>query len=433
MEHKKRLGILVGGGPAPGINGVIGSVAIAANLRGLEVIGIYDGFKWISSSSFDPTQHTVKLEIKDVSRIHLQGGSILRTARDSLVKGGKIDSEKVANVKRAMETLGISYLVTIGGDDTAYSASILDSEMQGALLTAHVPKTIDNDLPLPGNMPTFGFQTARDLATQLVKNLMEDAKTTNRWYFVVMMGRSAGHLALGVGKSAGATLTIIPEEFGQQTIRVEDVCDILEGAMLKRRLLGRKDGVAVIAEGVALKFGSVEEIEQILGKSIPRDPHGHVRLAEVPLGELLKSEIERRFNERGEKITIVTKDIGYELRCAPPNAFDIEYTRELGFGAVEYLLSNEYSLKNQQKGALISIFEGKLNPIPFEQIRDPQTGRTKVRTVDINSYSYRVARSFMIRLEKEDLEDSNTLDKLASLSGLSKDAFKKKFQKATEW
>jgi 6-phosphofructokinase 1 len=184
---------------------------------------------------------------------------------------------------------------------------------------------------------------------------------------------------------------------------------------------------------VALKFGSVEEIEQILGKPIPRDPHGHVRLAEVPLGELLKSEIERRFNERGEKITIVTKDIGYELRCAPPNAFDIEYTRELGFGAVEYLLSNEYSLKNQQKGALISIFEGKLNPIPFEQIRDPQTGRTKVRTVDINSYSYRVARSFMIRLEKEDLEDPNTLDKLASLSGLSKDAFKKKFQKATEW
>jgi len=433
MNHKKKLGILVGGGPAPGINGVIGSVAIAANLRGLEVIGIYDGFKWISSSSFNPEQHTVKLEIKDVSRIHLQGGSILRTARDSLVKAGKIDSEKVANVKKAMETLGISYLVTIGGDDTAYSASILDSEMQGALLTAHVPKTIDNDLPLPGNMPTFGFQTARDLATQLVKNLMEDAKTTNRWYFVVMMGRSAGHLALGVGKSAGATLTIIPEEFGQQNIKVEDVCDILEGAMLKRKLLGRKDGIAIIAEGVALKFGNVEEIEKILGKSVPRDPHGHVRLAEVPLGELLKSEIERRFKERGEKITIVTKDIGYELRCAPPNAFDIEYTRELGFGAVEYLLSNEYSIKNQQKGALISIVEGKLNPIPFEQIRDPQTGRTRVRTVDISSYSYRVARSFMIRLEKEDLENPDTLSKLASLSGLNKDAFKKKFQKATEW
>lgn len=433
MEHKKRLGILVGGGPAPGINGVIGSVAIAANLRGLEVIGIYDGFKWISSPSFDPEQHTVKLEIKDISRIHLQGGSILRTARDSLVKAGKIDSEKVANVKKAMKTLGISYLVTIGGDDTAYSASILDSEMQGALLTAHVPKTIDNDLPLPGNMPTFGFQTARDLATQLVKNLMEDAKTTNRWYFVVMMGRSAGHLALGVGKSAGATLTIIPEEFGQQNIKVEDVCDILEGAMVKRKLLGRKDGIAIIAEGVALKFGSVEEIEKILGKSVPRDPHGHVRLAEVPLGELLKSEIERRFKERGEKITIVTKDIGYELRCAPPNAFDIEYTRELGFGAVEYLLSNEYSMKNQQKGALISIVEGKLNPIPFEQIRDPQTGRTRVRTVDISSYSYRVARSFMIRLEKEDLENPDTLSKLAGLSGLNEGVFKKKFQKATEW
>lgn len=433
MEHKKKLGILVGGGPAPGINGVIGSVAIAANLRGLEVIGIYDGFKWISSPSFDPEKHTVRLEIKDVSRIHLQGGSILRTARDSLIKEGKVDAEKVANVKRAMKAMGIGYLVTIGGDDTAYSASILDSEMQGELLTAHVPKTIDNDLPLPGNMPTFGFQTARDLATQLVKNLMEDAKTTNRWYFVIMMGRSAGHLALGVGKSAGATLTIIPEEFGENKIKVEDVCDVLEGAMFKRRLLGRKDGVAIIAEGVALKLGSIEEIEKILGKSVPRDPHGHVRLAEVPLGELLKSEIERRFKERGEKITIVTKDIGYELRCAPPNAFDIEYTRELGFGAVEYLLSNEYTMKQQQKGALISIVDGKLNPIPFEQIRDPQTGRTRVRTVDINSYAYRVARSFMVRLEKEDLENPDILSKLAELSGLGKDDFKKKFQKATEW
>lgn len=423
----KRLAILVGGGPAPGINGVIGSVTIAARKKGIEVIGIYDGFKWISSPSFDPAVHAVSLDIARVSRIHLEGGSILRTARDSLIKGGTIDEAKVENVRKVMESLNVGYLVTIGGDDTAFSASIVAKAMQGNLYVAHVPKTIDNDLPLPGDMPTFGFQTAREVATSIVKNLMEDARTTNRWYFVVIMGRSAGHLALGTGKAAGATLTIIPEEFGDRKVRVEDVCDIIEGAMIKRKALGRDDGIAVVAEGVALKFGDVEEIERILGKSIPRDPHGHVRLAEVPLGELLKNEITRRFEERGRKITIVTKDVGYELRCAPPIPFDIEYTRDLGYGAVEYLTSQNYSEEMKKKGAMISILGGKLNPIPFDTIMDPVTGRTRVRTVDISSYAYRVARSYMIRLEKEDLENPDMVATMARVANMDVESFKKRF------
>ncbi|WP_427366057.1 diphosphate--fructose-6-phosphate 1-phosphotransferase [Candidatus Caldatribacterium saccharofermentans] len=423
----KRLAILVGGGPAPGINGVIGSVTIAARKRGLEVVGFYDGFKWISSSSFDPAVHTVPLDISRVSRIHLEGGSILRTARDSLIKGGAIDEAKVANVRKVMESLNVGYLVTIGGDDTAFSASIVARAMEGRLFVAHVPKTIDNDLPLPGDMPTFGFQTAREVATSIVKNLMEDARTTNRWYFVVIMGRSAGHLALGTGKAAGATLTIIPEEFGDRKVRVEDVCDIIEAAMIKRKALGRDDGIAIVAEGVALKFGDVEEIERILGKSIPRDPHGHVRLAEVPLGELLKNEITRRFEERGKKITIVTKDVGYELRCAPPIPFDIEYTRDLGYGAVEYLLSGSYSEEMKRKGAMISILNGKLNPIPFDEIMDPVTGRTRVRTVDITSYAYQVARSYMIRLEREDLENPEFVASMAKAANMDVESFTKRF------
>ncbi|MEN3203136.1 MAG: diphosphate--fructose-6-phosphate 1-phosphotransferase [Atribacterota bacterium] len=423
----KRLAILVGGGPAPGINGVIGSVTIAARKRGIEVIGIYDGFKWISNPSFDPAVHTVSLDIARVSRIHLEGGSILRTARDSLIKGGAIDEAKVENVRKVMESLSVGYLVTIGGDDTAFSASIVAKAMQGNLYVAHVPKTIDNDLPLPGDMPTFGFQTAREVATNIVKNLMEDARTTNRWYFVVIMGRSAGHLALGTGKAAGATLTIIPEEFGDRKVRVEDVCDIIEGAMIKRKALGRDDGIAIVAEGVALKFGDVEEIERILGKSIPRDPHGHVRLAEVPLGELLKNEMTRRFEERGKKITIVTKDVGYELRCAPPIPFDIEYTRDLGYGAVEYLTSQNYSEEMKKSGAMISILGGKLNPIPFDAIMDPVTGRTRVRTVDISSYAYQVARSYMIRLEKEDLENPDMVATMARVANMDVESFKKRF------
>ncbi len=428
----KKLAILVGGGPAPGINGVIGSVTIAARRAGVEVIGIYDGFKWISSSAFQPSTHTCFLDIDRVSRIHFEGGSILRTARDSLVKKGQVDTEKVSWVKKVINDLDIGYLVTIGGDDTAFSASIVAREMQGDLWVAHVPKTIDNDLPLPGGMPTFGFQTAREVATKIVHSLMEDSKTTGRWYFVIMMGRSAGHLALGVGESAGATLTIIPEEFGDAKIRVEDVCDLIESSMIKRKVLGRNDGIAIIAEGVALRFGDVEEIERLLGKAVPRDPHGHVRLAEVPLGELLKNEITRRFEARGSKITIVTKDVGYELRCAPPIAFDMEYTRELGYGAVRYLFGKECSPEMKKRGALISILEGKLNPIPFDEIMDPQTGRTKVRTVDIHSYHYQVARSFMIRLEKKDLEDRDMLRKLAQAANLTEEEFLTRFRNVAE-
>lgn len=425
--NTKRLAILVGGGPAPGINGVIGSVTIAACKRGLEVVGIYDGFRWISSPSFDSAMHTVLLDIPRVSQIHLEGGSILRTARDSLIKGGNIDEAKVHNVQKVMESLNVGYLVTIGGDDTAFSASIVARSMQGRLFVAHVPKTIDNDLPLPGGMPTFGFQTAREVATGIVKNLMEDSRTTSRWYFVVIMGRSAGHLALGTGKAAGAALTIIPEEFGDRKIRVEDVCDVIETSMIKRKVLGRDDGVAIVAEGIALRFGDVEEIERILGKSIPRDPHGHVRLAEVPLGELLKNEITRRFEERGKKITIITKDVGYELRCAPPIPFDIEYTRDLGYGAVEYLLSNDYGEDMKRKGAMISILDGKLNPIPFDEIMDPVTGRTRVRTVDTSSYAYRVARSYMIRLEREDLENVEMVAAMAKVAGMDVESFEKRF------
>jgi 6-phosphofructokinase 1 len=423
-----RLAILVGGGPAPGINGVIGSVTEEAIKRGLEEIGIYDGFRWISRSSFEPSVHTVKLDMDTVSGIHFHGGSILRTSRDSLIKTGVTpDEDKVGNVRKAMEGLGIRYLVTIGGDDTAFSASIVARSMEGKLYVAHVPKTIDNDLPLPGNMPTFGFQTARHLATQLLQNIMEDARITSRWYFVVAMGRSAGHLALGMGKAANATLTIIPEEFGEKKIMVKDVCDIIEGSMIKRKAMGRDDGVAVVAEGVALKFGEVEELEAILGKPIPRDPHGNPRLAEVPLGDLLKSEMERRFSERGEKITIVTKDIGYELRCAAPIPFDMEYTRDLGHGAVRYLLG-DYPKEIKEKGAMISIVDGRLNPIPFDQIIDPRTGRTAIRTVDINSDSYLVARSYMIRLERSDFEDPDMLERLAKAAKLSVEEFRKRFE-----
>jgi 6-phosphofructokinase 1 len=200
-----------------------------------------------------------------------------------------------------------------------------------------VPKTIDNDLPLPGEIPTFGFETARQLGFNLLQNLMEDSRTTNRWYFVVVMGRSAGHLALGIGKAAGATLTIIPEEF-PGPVHLQTVCDILEGAILKRLALwGRYDGVAVIAEGLLDRIPA-EEMANIEGARITRDDYGHLRLAEMDLAFILKAAVEQRFTNRMSRTNIVHKNIGYEVRCAPPLAFDCEYVRALGYGAVKFLL-----------------------------------------------------------------------------------------------
>jgi ATP-dependent phosphofructokinase / diphosphate-dependent phosphofructokinase len=230
----KKLAILCGGGPAPGINSVISAVTIEARNEGLDVIGFYDGFEHLIDGSVDPGDFRV-LNISDVSRIHFQGGTILRTSRANPTQ----TPEATANVVRALRDQNIDYLVTIGGDDTAFGASTVAQHAGGTLRVAHVPKTIDNDLPLPTGMPTFGYETARNAGTEIVQTIMEDSRSTNRWFVVVIMGRKAGHLALGVGKSAGATLTIIPEEFEKPVLTLDDISRVIEGAILKRRINGQ--------------------------------------------------------------------------------------------------------------------------------------------------------------------------------------------------
>ncbi|MDZ7261512.1 MAG: diphosphate--fructose-6-phosphate 1-phosphotransferase [candidate division KSB1 bacterium] len=410
------LGILVGGGPAPGINGVISAATIEAIESGLRVIGIHDGYKWLAKGN---TDYVRELFIKDVSRIHFTGGSILRTSRVNPTKS----KEGLKNTVEALKKLGIRYLVSIGGDDTAFAASQIARYSNNEIKIAHVPKTIDNDLPLPGNIPTFGFQTARHVGVQLVHNLMEDSRTTNRWYIAVTMGRKAGHLALGIAKAAGATLAIIGEEFQKDVISIQEVCDVLEGAMIKRRAMGREDGVVVLAEGIAEKL-SEEELKNIPGVIIEYDDYGNIRLAEVELGKIIKLQIERRFAERGEKISLVEINIGYELRCAPPIPFDCEYVRDLGYSAVRYLLSNS---KDTKESAMICVDAGKLVPIRFDELIDPATGKTRVRYVDINTESYAVAQEYMIKLKRSDFESPEQLALLAKTAKMSVESFRKKF------
>ena len=417
MSH--RVGILVGGGPAPGLNSAIGSAALKAIDEGCDVVGIMDGYEHLIAGD---TTRIRRLGVKDVSRIHTRGGSILRTSRANPT----VSEEALGRTVESLTSLGIDRLVTIGGDDTAYGARCVSERAGDAIRVAHVPKTIDNDLPLPGGRPTFGYETARQLGARLVENLMEDALTTGRWFFVVSMGRKAGHLSLGIGKSAGATLTLIPEEFPAGELDLAHVCDILEGAILKRMSHGRPYGVAMIAEGIGEKVDPAS-LERFPGVAVEHDDYGNLRLAEIPLQSILKTEVRRRFRERGQSVTITDMDLGYELRCAPPTPFDIDYTRTLGYGAIRFLLS-EVEDPRLRLGGLVCLGDsGRLRVLPFDEVADPETGRTSVRLVDTESEVYRVAREYMLRLERDDLDDEGLMRSMAECAGMSPDEVREKF------
>lgn len=408
--HKK-LAILVGGGPAPGINSVIGAATIRGAISGAEVIGIMDGFKWIMDGQIDKIK---ELTIERVSRIHFRGGSYIGISRANPTKNPKHLENTVTSLLR----MNVDRLITIGGDDTAFSAMKLAQLADGRIHVVHVPKTIDNDLDLPLGINTFGFQTARHLGCDIVKNLMVDGRTTSRWYFVVTMGRKAGHLAMGIGKSAGATLTLIPEEFREQKLRLSVLVDILVGSIIKRLSYGRPDGVVILAEGL-VEILDPQDLQALL--NIERDAHDNIRLAEVNFGEILKYEVQARLKQFNIKSTIVAKNIGYELRCADPIPFDMEYTRDLGYCAARYILEGG-------NAAMVSIQNGRFVPIPFDDILDPKTGRARIRMVDMSAEYYHIARRYMIRLSPEDFEDPHELAKYAATAGISLEEFRKQFQ-----
>jgi 6-phosphofructokinase 1 len=411
-----KLAIVVAGGPAPGINSVIGAVTIRACLSDVEVVGIQEGFRWLMEGD---TSRVAPLTIADTSRIHFRGGSCIGISRANPTK----KPEHINNVLSTLAGLGVTMLVTIGGDDTCFTAYKLGQASGGALRVVHVPKTIDNDLDLPHDVWTFGYQTARAVGVEIVANLMVDAKTTGRWYFVVAMGRKAGHLALGIGKAAGATLTLIPEEFGEKGTRLKTIVDSLAGAILKRRAAGRVDGVVVLAEGLAESVLQ-EDLAEL--HTAERDDHGNLRLDEISFGDIVKTRVRARLVELGVKgTTIVAKNIGYELRCADPIPFDMEYTRDLGYCAAQYIMDGGTN-------ALVSIQQGRFKPIPFEHIMSPETGRMRIRMVDVGSDRYRIACAYMLRLARSDFDDPVELASLAAAAGTTPERIRAELQYLVE-
>jgi len=373
----KTLAILVGGGPAPGINAVIAAATIEARNRGLRVLGCHDGYQWLMKGD---SGHVEELEIARLSRIHFDGGSVLRMSRANPAKS----ADALRNVVESLNHLDVSYLVTIGGDDTGSGAAAVARASQGQLAVAHVPKTIDNDLPLPAGIPTFGFTTAVDVGKDLVRNLLKDAATTDKWFFVTVMGRHAGHLALGIGSAAGATLTVIGEEFAQGPVSLDDIARILEGAIIKRVAGSRQHGVALVAEGL---------IERLVMASL---------------------------QARGVPCRIVAQQLGYELRCAPPDGFDIHYCRGLGYWATRFLVEGG-------REAIVTVQGDRFVPMPFSDLIDARTGRFRVRYVDVSSEAYRMLAAYMIRLTRADLENPEQVRALARAGALDEAAFIDRF------
>jgi 6-phosphofructokinase 1 len=404
------FGLVVGGGPAPGINGVISAATLAARQRGARVIGILQGFEWLMQGDID---HIVELDSAAVSRIHEQGGSILRTSRANPTR----DPADLERVVAGLQKLGIDHLISIGGDDTCFSAKTVAEAAGNRLRVAHVPKTIDNDLPLPLGVPTFGFETARATAAGILTTLLEDARTAGRWYIVVLMGRNAGHLALGAAHSAGATLAIVAEEFGEEKIRLDRLARLVEGTILKRTAEGHPHGVIVLAEGLG-ECIDPRDLSELA--DLPLDEHGHIRLAELPLGKLVRDRVQQGLAKHGISATMVVKDVGYELRCVAPNAFDQDYTRDLGAGAVATLLSGTANV-------MITRQSQQIVALPFDEILDPKTGKTRVRMLDTETESFATALSLQTRLSSTDLDDTRLAERMTAVSDLDLAALKKRF------
>ncbi len=408
----KKLGILVGGGPAPGVNGAIAAVALAAIDAGIKPIGFHDGFEWLAQRYTDE-QH--ELTTDEVSRIHTEGGCLLGTSRVNIAKNEQALQHTIA----ALHKLEIDALVTIGGDDLVASSLAVEQNSEGAIKVVQIPKSIDNDLPLPDPLVSLGYESARQTGVSIVESLMEDARTTGRWYLGVTMGRPTGHLTLGIGMAASATCTIIPEEFPNAVITLDEICDIVEGSIIKRRAMGKNHGVVLLSEALSERF-SPDEVQDL--QDVDRDAQGNLRVAEIDLGRKVKNVVERRLEKRGIKPTIVDKTIGYELRCASPIPLDEEHARDLGYAAVKYLQAGGTS-------ALVTMQNGDFKPMPLGQLLDPDTGKGEQRFVDVTTETYQVARDYMVRLNARDFADKAWLETLAKAAAMDVQAFRERFGK----
>ena len=326
--------ILCGGGPAPGMNTVVCSVAKTFLANGYRVIGLHGGY----SGLFSKSPRTEDIDFFKADAYFNRGGSYLQMSR---FKPTAEDFEKNFNLDLFTQN-DIKLLVTVGGDDTASTANRIAKFLEDKkypIANIHVPKTIDNDLPLPDNTPTFGFNSAKDEGAHIARTAYEDGRTSGNWLIISAMGRSAGHLALGIGEATHCPMTIIPEMFNKTAIGIDKIIKLTLGSIIKRKILGIDYGTVVVAEGVFHDLDP-EEIKAT-GAHLTYDEHGHPELGKISKAVMFNDILEKEFKKAGMKVKTRPIEIGYDVRCQDPIAFDLTYCTELAMGVYELFEKGE--------------------------------------------------------------------------------------------
>ncbi len=389
---KQAIAILTGGGPAPGMNTVVGSVAKTFLTKGYRVIGLHEGYTGL----FKPNPRMEDIDYKLADDIFNRGGSYLQMSR---FKPTDKNFEEDFNLKFFTDN-NIKLLVTVGGDDTASTANRIAKFLEAKkypIANIHVPKTIDNDLPLPGGAPTFGYQSAMDKGAVIGRAVYCDARTSGNWFVVAAMGRSAGHLAFGIGTACHYPMIVIPEMFNKTEITVDKIVNLVISSIIKRKLMDMDYGGAVISEGVFHEL-SEEEIKKA-GVHFSYDEHGHPELGKVSKAHVFNEMLEKRTKELGLKVKTRPVEIGYEVRCQDPIGYDLVYCSEMGMGV--------YKLFSEGKtGCMVFVNQaGEVSPLYLKDLQDEKSGKIPPRLVDAEGDKFQgVVKNLLNYITPEDYE-----------------------------
>jgi len=364
---KDSIAILCGGGPAPGINAVISTLVKIFIKEDYRVIGIHDGYRTI----FTDTPNIENLDFEYADKIFSLGGSSLRMSRHK-PKDSEFNTDFFVNNN-------VKLLVTIGGDDTASTANRIGKFLASKnidISNIHVPKTIDNDLPLPDRNPTFGFHSAKDEGVRIGNTIYEDARTSKNWFVLSTMGREAGHLAFGIGMSCHFPMVIIPEMFNKTSVTLDKITRLLVSTILKRLIEKIPYGVSIISEGV-FHFMDEEEIKNS-GILFTYDDHGHPELGNVSKSHIFNIKLQQKLKSLNIEIKSRPVEMGYELRCCRPIGFDLTLCTLLAMGVKKLF-------KQGLTGCLVSAnSNGDIKPLYLKDLEGPN-GKIKPRLVEIES------------------------------------------------
>ncbi|HFA48756.1 MAG TPA: 6-phosphofructokinase [Bacteroidetes bacterium] len=385
---KKSIAILCAGGPAPGINTVISTISKVFLKDGYKIIGIHDGFQ----NLFNGKAETVDINFHYADRIFPRGGSTLRMSRYK-PKDGEFSGEFF--IKN-----NVKLLVTIGGDDTASTSNRLTKFLEKEnikIQNIHVPKTIDNDIPLPDMMPTFGFNSAKNEGVHIGNTIYEDSRTSGAWFVISSMGRSAGHLAFEIGASCHFPIIIIPEMFNNTRPTLNKVVNLIISSMIKRKINKVEHGVAIVSEGVFHVLDK-EEIRNC-GIDFTYDAHGHPELGNVSKAHIINVLVQRKLKSLGLKIKSRPVEMGYELRCCRPVAYDLTLCTVLGMGVKKLF-------EQGHKGCIVSTTRNaEIKPLFMNDIED-ENGKIPPRLVNINTEFARLVLGDLHVLNQNDYEEA---------------------------